>query len=158
MHSFFSDSSYLETDTVRHLRHMDSTYELIWDSGKRQYQEDDNIFAQLLNSLIKEIGATKPAKRYHRREDIVASYVVTRLRWAISKKEKYWVGAEYDSILEQGGFDDIDERNLVLAAAGRVMTARDHGQNHYDHMEESHRRMLGTILRVILYHRFPLNS
>lgn len=68
------------------------------------------------------------------------------------------VGADYDSILEQGGFHDIDEANLVAAAAGRVRAALERGQMHWDDMEDSHRRMLAAVLSVILYHRAPLDA
>jgi len=33
------------------------------------------------------------------------------------------MGADYASILEQGAFDDLDQKNLIAAAAGRVHTA-----------------------------------
>ena len=56
-------------------------------------------------------------------------------------------------MLEQGGFNDIDEKNLVLSACGRVKAAIDRGQLHFDDMEKFHRKMLADVLAIILYHR-----
>lgn len=63
------------------------------------------------------------------------------------------MGHDYASILEQGAFDDVDERNLLLAVSGRVKAALDRGQMHFDDMEESHRKMLADVLAIILFHR-----
>jgi len=56
-------------------------------------------------------------------------------------------------ILEQGGFHDINETELVQAATGRIQTALDLGQLHFDEMEDSHRKILAGVLCIILYHR-----
>jgi hypothetical protein len=77
------------------------------------------------------------------------------LKWAIRKDGDRWVGEDYGLILQQGGFRDINEQNLVLAAAGRIHAALDRNQLHYDYMEDSHRRMLGAVIATILYHRTP---
>ena len=45
----------------------------------------------------------------------------------IYKENGRWNGEDYDAILEQGGFMDLNEKNLVLAAVGRIMTAIDRG-------------------------------
>jgi hypothetical protein len=54
--------------------------------------------------------------------------VVKHLKWPIRKEGKRWVGSDYNAIIQQGGFDDLDEKDLVLAAAGRIRTAIDRGQ------------------------------
>jgi len=63
------------------------------------------------------------------------------------------VGDDYWSIIEQGGFVDLDEKDLVELAAGRIRAAIDRGQGHFDEMEESHRSILARVLSVIGYHR-----
>jgi hypothetical protein len=75
-----------------------------------------------------------------------------RLKWPIYKEGNRWVG-DYRSIIEQGGFDDLDEKDLVEAAAGRIRAAIDRGQGHFEQMEESHRTILARVLSAILYHR-----
>jgi hypothetical protein len=42
---------------------------------------------------------------------------------------------------------------LVTASLYLPHTARKYGQMHFDEMEESHRRMLGALIAIILYHR-----
>ena len=40
--------------------------------------------------------------------------------------------------LEQGGFSDDDQQNLLIAAAGRIKVAIDYNQLHFDDMEKGH--------------------
>ena len=102
-----------------------------------------------------------PPQRYHDHEDRLGEFVKDRLKWPVRKVGNRWVrddygilrGDDYIALLEQGGFDDEAEAQLVLAAAGRIKAALDQGQNHFDAMEESHQRMLAGVLSVILYHR-----
>ncbi len=63
-------------------------------------------------------------------------------------------GDSYTVILEQGGFDDEDQQNLILAAAGRIIAAINYNQLHFDDMEKGHRNMLAEVLAIILYHRY----
>ena len=63
------------------------------------------------------------------------------------------IDAEYGAILEQGGFNELNQSELILAAAGRIHAARIRGQNHFDEMEESPRRILADVLTIILYHK-----
>ncbi|WP_123014868.1 hypothetical protein [Vibrio zhugei] len=72
----------------------------------------------------------------------------------IRKNGCFWEGAQYNSILEQGSFDDHKQKALVLSAAGRIKAALDRKQYHLDEMEEKHKMMLCTILSIILYQRF----
>ena len=69
--------------------------------------------------------------------------MVEHLKWPINKIGNRWLGADYDSILEQGGLHDVDEENLLLATAGRIQVAKRLGQTHFDEMEESPDACLG---------------
>ena len=100
-----------------------------------------------------DIAVTAPPVRYHDNEDRLAQYVIDRLGWPIYKENGRWVGADYHVILEQGGFDDIDQAELLTAATGRIYAAIKHGQSHYDDMEQGHQGMLSAVLTIILYHR-----
>jgi len=64
-----------------------------------------------------------------------------------------WICDDYASLIEQGGFNDIDELNLVKSISGRINATLKFGQKNYDSMEESHRKMLAAVLSVVLYHR-----
>jgi len=79
--------------------------------------------------------------------------VIAKLKWPIVKVKGRWIGADYASILEQGGFGDIDQQDLVAAVAGRIHAAIRFGQHHFDDMERSHRDMLAAVLTIIFYHR-----
>ena len=157
--SFFADSACysLDREVLRPLSHIHANWELTWDHAQQRYLEEDDSYAKLLNELIDELASVTPPARYHDNEDRLAEYVLEHLKWPIRKDGSRWVGADYESIIEQGGFHDLDERNLVLAAAGRIQAAITRGQDHYDRMEQSHRRMLGAVLSVILYHRTDSN-
>jgi len=76
------------------------------------------------------------------------------LKWPIQKKGNFWIGADYPSILEQGGFRDLDQKNLIAAASGRVHAALNYGQPHFDGMEAGHRHMLAALITIIIYHRY----
>lgn len=153
MKNFFANSSWLDHMALRPLSHIRGNWELLWDRGNQKYHEEADSFAGDLNQLIDELTMTVPPRQYHDNEDCLAEYVAKTLNWQIRKVGRRWVGANYEHILEQGGFHDLDERNLVLAAAGRIAAAKRFGQDHFDHMEESHQRMLAAVIAVILYHR-----
>jgi hypothetical protein len=155
MMSFFadSDSDSLDREVLRPLSHIHANWELMWDHVRQRYKEEDDSYAKLLNELIDDLASVTPPAHYHDNEDRLAEYVREHLKWPIQKVRSQWVGANYDSIIEQGGFHDLDEKNLILAAAGRIQAAIVRGQDHYDRMERSHRRMLGAVLSIILYHR-----
>jgi hypothetical protein len=153
MNSFFSDSQWIDYEVLRPLSHIHMNWELRWDAKNQSYVVEEDSFAETLNALIKELEGISPPARYHDNEDRLAEYVRDNLKWPISKVGARWVGADYESILEQGGFDDIDETNLLLATAGRIKAAQIRNQHHFDDMEESHQHMLATVLSVILYHR-----
>lgn len=153
MNDFFKDSEILDYEVLRPLSHITMSWELTWNEEKKEYFPEEDSFADLLNQLIVELGAVNPPQRYHDNEDRLAEHLKANLGWKIEKRGRFWVGADYDSIIEQGGFHDIDQTDLVLAAAGRIKAAQLRGQKHYDDMEHSHRRMLAAVLSIILYHR-----
>ena len=150
---FFYKSSFLDMFVLKPLWHIRENWDLYWDPNSKRYAVEEDSFGQDINDLISELENTTPPKNYHENEDILAEYVATRLNWGIKKIKNRWTEADYKSILEQGGFGDIDEKNLVLAASGRIHAAIKFGQNHFDKMEDGHMIILSNILSIILYHR-----
>ena len=138
---------------LRPLSHITQNWELTWDHEAQQYEPEENSFAAGLNQLILDISVTLPPTRYHDHEDRLAEFVISSLGWRIHKENGRWIGQDYDFILEQGGSSDVDQIELLNAAAGRVHAAMNRGQMHFDDMEESHRRMLAALISIILYHR-----
>jgi hypothetical protein len=150
---FFAWSDWLDHDVLRPLDHLKVNWEISWDDAAQHYKPEEDSFAEDVNTLIDDLAAAAPPKRYHDNEDALANYVIKTLRWPIRKEGNRWVGADYSSILEQGGSEDIDQNNLLAAAAGRVHAAIKLGQVHFDEMEDSHQKMLSAVLSIILYHR-----
>jgi len=150
---FFYYSDYLDLCVLKPLEHILPHWELIWDDDRYRYEHEDQSLAEALEKLIIEISATVPPPKYHDHEDRLAEFMIGRMGWKIKKKNGRWIGSDYESILEQGSFKDIDQKELIMAAAGRIKAALDLNQMHFDDMHESHRKMLGAILAIILYHR-----
>jgi hypothetical protein len=138
MNDFFADSAYLDYMVLRPLSHIHMNWEFTWDRKTATYFVEEDSYAGLLNDLLAELENSSPPSRYHDNEDCLAKFVVENLKWPIKKKGNRWFGANYDSILEQGGFHDIHEANLILAAAGRIQVAKRLGQTHFDEMEKTH--------------------
>jgi hypothetical protein len=151
--SFFKQSDSLAYLVTRQLSHIKCNWELIWDSEKQEYLPEEDSYAELLNQLINDLNAVSPPSRYHENEDCLAEYVISNLKWNIKKVGGRWVGQDYAAILEQGGFNDINQENLILAAAGRIKSAINREQFNFDEMELSHQKILGNVLACILYHR-----
>lgn len=151
--AFFAWSDRLEHDVLRPLSHVRANWELSWDAKSQRYETEDDSYASDLNDLIDELAQTPPTPRYHDNEDALAEYVIAKLKWPIAKVNGRWIGVHYSSILEQGGFGDIDQQDLLAAAAGRIHAAIRFGQHHFDDMERSHRHMLAAVLSIIFYHR-----
>ena len=151
---FLSNSEELDIYVTRQLSHVAPNWELTWDEENNRYIEEENSFALLINNLIVDLGNTEILEDYHEKEDIVANYVNVFLNWAIVKKGKRWTGAEYQSILQQGGFHDYNQENLMHGAVGRIRTAMQFGQFGFDDMEYGHKKILGDLLTTILYHRW----
>lgn len=158
---FFSCSDWVDHQVLRPLSHIRGNWELTWDHDSQSYVPEDNSYAALLNDLITELDSCTPPKRYHNNEDILGRYVAKHLNWGVTKKGSRWVGAngkvlhpsDYLALLEQGGFGDNNQSDLVKAAAGRIHAAINRGQTHFDEMEQSHQDMLAGVLAAILYHR-----
>lgn len=150
---FFAWSLVLDEDVLRPLAHVKGNWEITWDHDTRRYEHEQDSFAKQLNIMVDDIADTAVSPRYHDNEDVIANYLAGRPQSGIVKKDGRWTGASYGWILEQGGFSDIDQSELLTSAIGRVAAAIDRGQLHYDDMEQGHRLMLGDILTIILYHR-----
>ncbi len=150
---FFANSELLDYIVLRPLSHINMSWELTWSTKDNEYEREEGTFATLLNNLITELSIIIPPAKYHDNEDCLAEYVIQSLGWNIEKQGGRWVGVDYESILEQGGFKDINEQNLVKAASGRIQAALIRGQTHFDNMEDSHKKMLGIVMTIIIYHR-----
>ena len=150
---FFYKSSFLDMLVLKPLSHIREIWDLSWDGKLKRYLVEDDSFGEEINNLISELEKTVPPKNYHDNEDLLAEYLKERFNWDLKKINKKWTGAEYKVILEQGGFGDINEENLVLAASGRIHAAIKFGQNNFDAMENGHMFILANILSIILYHR-----
>ncbi|RUA30990.1 MAG: hypothetical protein DSY77_13420 [Bacteroidetes bacterium] len=151
--NFFTNSDLLDIMVLRPLSHINMNWELTWGKNSEEYQRESDSFAPKLIELINEISETTPPAKYHDNEDCLAKYVIESLNWKITKKGNRWEGVDYESILEQGGFKDINEKNLVKAATGRIKAAIKRDQIHFDDMEESHQRMLAIVMVIIIYLR-----
>lgn len=150
---FFARSELIDHDVLRPLAHAKGNWEVSWDAHTQRYEHEEDSFAKYLNLLIDDIAETAVSPRYHDNEDVVAGYLASRPGSKIEKKGGRWIGGDYGWILEQGGFDDIDQGELLTSAIGRVTAALERGQMTYDEMEQGHRLMLADVLTIILYHR-----
>ncbi len=150
---FFSWSDLFDYMVTRQLSHIRANWELTWNHTEKIYEPEQDSYAEMLNDLVIELSKLNPPAKYHDNEDRLAEYCKESLNWNINKLGNRWVGSDYLSILEQGGFEDIGEKNLCLAVCGRVKAALDQDQIHFDDMEESHRKMLADVVAIILYHR-----
>lgn len=151
--NFFRLSDVFDHMVTRQLSHIKSNWELTWDREHEKFESEEDSYADIINELILEISNIEPPKVYHDNEDQLAEYCRDSLNWKILKDGKRWKGMEYVSILEQGGFDDVQQRNLCLSVSGRLRAAIIRGQLNFDDMEESHQRILADVIAIILYHR-----
>lgn len=149
--AFFAGSDYLDYMVLRPLSHITMSWEAAW--GVDRYEPEADSFAGDLNEIIDQIAGSPRPDRYHDNEDRLAERVVTELKWPIQKKGGRWYGADYQSILEQGAFRDIGQRELAIAANGRVQMALDYEQTHFDEMDDAHMTMLSALMTIMIYHR-----
>lgn len=156
--NFFAWSDVLDYLVLRPLSHITSSWEMTWDHAAAQYEPETGTFAADLNAVIENIATCPRPARYHDHEDRLAESVIRNLGWPIQKKGSRWVGADYASILEQGGFRDFAQADLLSAASGRVHAALSYGQNHIDSMEDGHRYILTALMTIIIYHRLTDGS
>ncbi len=150
---FFAWSEWLDRAVLRPLSHIASNWEVRWSHSERRYVPEPHSFADDLNAVIDLIAVCPPPSRYHDHEDVIAERVVQDLKWPIQKKGGRWVGEDYAAILEQGAFRDLDQRDLIAAASGRVRAALAYGQEQFDEMEDGHFSMLAALMTIIIYHR-----
>ena len=151
LRAFFAQSDCLDYMVLRPLSHIAANWEATWDVDR--YELEIDSFAGDLNEIIEQIAIAPRPARYHDNEDRLAERVVTELKWPIQKKGHLWIGADYQSILEQGAFRDVGQGELAIAAAGRVHMAMDYGQTHFDEMDEAHMTMLAALMTIMIYHR-----
>lgn len=151
--NFFAWSDWLDHMALRPLSHIAPNWEVRWDHGESRYRPENGSFAEDLNQVIEQIAACPRPAKYHESEDLLAQRVIRELKWPIQKKGSRWVGGDYPTILEQGAFNDLSQQQLVTAACGRVHAALDHGQTHFDRMEDGHLYMLAALISIIIYHR-----
>lgn len=152
--SFFASSDSLDYMVLRPLSHIKSSWELRWLGVNELYMEEEDSFAADLNQLIRDLAATAKTPNYHSHEDQIAEYQLSKGSWQIKKKGRIWIGHDYQSILEQGGFLDENQQDLLAASAGRIEAAISRNQLHFDQMEKNHQKMLAGLLSIILYHRW----
>jgi hypothetical protein len=158
---FFGWSDFLDHEVLRQLSHIRPNWELSWDHASRRYTPEDGSYAQLLNELIDELGRCDPPLRYHENENRLGEYLSLGLGLGFKRKGNRWFGrdgepltlGDYLSLLEQGGFKDIYQKELLFAASGRIQAAISRGQVHFDEIERSHQIMLAGVLAIILYYR-----
>lgn len=151
---FFYNSEFLDRFVLRPLSHLKPTWDLSWDKKTKRYTVENDSFGKEINKLINDVENAIPPDNYHDNEDKIAEYFKKFLKWDIEKINKKWIGADYEFILQQGGFSDIDEKNLILAASGRIHAAIKYGQKHFDDMEKGHMIILSNVLSIILFHRY----
>jgi hypothetical protein len=150
---FFFKSELLDYLVLRPLSHIKGNWDLTYDGTEHFFTPEENSFAEEINQLLIDLNNSIVPDSYHDNEDCLAEYVKENLNWDIKKNGSQWEGAEYKLILEQGGFSDDDQQNLLIAAAGRIKVAIDYNQLHFDDMERGHQNILADVLSIILYHR-----
>lgn len=154
MIEFFDRSHLLDYEVLRPLSHIRYKWELLPGAADGfHFELEEDSFSKELSELIDELDATPIPARYHDNEDRLAEYVRDKFEQEIEKVGHRWLGKDYRIILQDAGILDIDEKNLVQSAKGRIVAAQKRNQNHYDDMEPGHRKMLAVILALILYHR-----
>ena len=97
--------------------------------------------------------ATAIYVRVSHRDQTHASQLPDLERWDSAHDGSVLCPDDYIALLEQGSFDDVEQKNLVLAAAGRIHAAMHLNQLHFDDLEQSHQYLLAGVLAAILYHR-----
>ena len=150
---FFQWCNCLDYMVTKQLSHIRANWEIEWNHEQKCYDPETDSYAEMINDLIVELSLIKPPKKYHDTEDHLAELCKAKLNWNIQKVKGRWEGGDYISILEQGGFYDINENLLCLAVCGRIKAALSRGQMHFDDMEEFHRKIIADLLATILYHR-----
>lgn len=150
---FFQWSDLFDHMVTRQLAHVKSNWELIWDHNNKQYEPEDDSFADMINNFVIELSQIEPPTKYHDNEDRLAEYCKSSLRWDIKKCGNRWIGAPYAVILEQGAYKDINQQELLFSISGRIKAALALNQVHFDDMEDGHQKILANVIAIFLFHR-----
>jgi len=149
---FFADSHWIEFYVTRPLQHIAGAYEIDWDEELRQYVPVDvpleTTLVSQLNDVLETVEALEPKQGYHDFEDKILSSMTAR--YPLFKIGKLWLGEDYATMLEYGGWQQ--QHGILLAAAGRVRAAKKRGQHHFDEMHEAHRDVLGELLAIAVFY------
>ena len=156
--NFFKQSELFDYMVTRPLSHIMPNWELSWDFENERFALEEDSLAEEVNILIEEIANVQPPENYHASEDALAEYVKSHLNWNIHKVKNRWISCDYEAVLNQGSLDDGEQRNLILAAAGRISAAIARKQLHFDDMECGHQRILAMVMASILYQRIDLTT
>ena len=156
--NFFKQSELFDYMVTRPLSHIVPNWELTWNLKDNKLEPEEDSLAEEVNKLIEEIANVQPPHNYHANEDTLAEYVNSHLNWNIHKVNNRWMPSDYEAIINQGSFGDEEQRNLILAAAGRISAAIDHGQLHFDDMEYGHQKILAMVMASILYQRIDFTT
>jgi hypothetical protein len=138
---------------LRPLSHIAPNWECSWDHDAGRYVPEPDSFAEDINAVVDLVACCPRPFKYHDHEDRIVESLIRKRKWPVQKRGGRWITADYAHLLEQGGFEDVSQQNLIAAASGRVHAALDFGQAHFDEMEESHLHMLAAVLTIIIYHR-----
>ena len=156
--AFFKQSELFDYMVTRPLSHIVPNWELTWNLIENRVESEEDSLAEEVNRLLDEISEVQPPKEYHANEDVLAEYVKSHLNWNIYKKGNRWESSDYEAIINQGSFGDEDQKNLILAAAGRIEAAIEHGQTNFDDMEYGHQKILAMVMASILYQRIDFSK
>lgn len=112
---------------------------------------EEGHLSEKLIKLIDILATTTPPLRYHDNEDQLAEYLISQ-GWKIKKKGRFWIVDSYEYMLQQGSLShEVNHIELIYAATGRVAAAIQHGQRSFDDMEEGHKKMLASILTILVF-------
>ena len=151
---FYAWCDSLDRFVLRPLSHIAPNWEATWSHGLQQYVPEHDSFAQDLNEIIERIAICPRPSAYHSHEDAIIETSIRKSGWPVQKKGNRWITTDYRSLLQSGSFYDLEQLNLIAAAAGRTQAAMDFDQMSYDNMEEGHQYILSAILSLIIYQRY----
>lgn len=147
----------MDGTVTRPLSHIAPHWELIWQDKERRYLDEEYSLGSHFNDLIEDISVSPKPKNYHRYMDNHLIY-----RSDIVLKNKIWCDVSTDDKIDvemmghyisQEAIGDLEAKNLILAAAGRIEVSRKLGFENYDELDDNHMGMLAQILTSILYCR-----
>ncbi|WP_060477693.1 MULTISPECIES: hypothetical protein [Pseudomonas] len=147
--NFFHLCHSLDELVLRPLSHLDQSWELL--RSPTGYVVEKGHLSEKLIELIDILATTTPPLKYHDNEDRLAEYLISKGS-KIRKEGRFWIGADYEFVLQQASLaHTINHTELVHAASGRVIAALNYGQRNFDDMEEGHKKMLASILTILIF-------